>query len=225
MAPATVAHGAWSWGTDPPPSSTLPAQLNPNRTTKGPKVTMLHEFLSANREQIIARTRSKIADRPAPRATDTELRNGIPLFLSQLVAMLRRHPQVCDPEIGKSATMHGDDLLRMGFTVGQVVQDYGGLCQAITELAVENETSISSEEFKTLNRCLDDAVAAAVTEFGRQREQSIADQGVEHLGVLAHELRNALNTATLAFGALQSGAVGTGGSTSAILSRSLTRMR
>ena len=67
--------------------------------------------------------------------------------------------------------------------------------------------------------------ASAVTEFGRQREQSISDQGVEHLGVLAHELRNALNTATLAFGALQSGAVGTSGSTSGLLSRSLARMR
>jgi signal transduction histidine kinase len=67
-------------------------------------------------------------------------------------------------------------------------------------------------------------VASAVTEFGRQREQSISDQGVEHLGVLAHELRNALNTATLAFGALQSGAVGVSGSTSEVVARSLARM-
>jgi len=186
---------------------------------------MLHEFLSANRAEIIARTRAKVTDRPAPRATDAEPENGIPLFLTQLVGMLRSHPEVCDPEISKSATRHGDELRRMGFTVGQVVQDYGGLCQAITELAVEKSASISSDEFKTLNACLDGAVAAAVTEFGRQSEQSIFDQGVEHLGVLAHELRNALNTATLAFGALQSGAVGTSGSTSGLLSRSLARMR
>jgi signal transduction histidine kinase len=116
-------------------------------------------------------------------------------------------------------------MRRMGFTVGQVVQDYAGLCQAITELAVESRTSIRSDEFKTLNGCLDGAVASAVTEFGRQREQSISDQGAEHLGVLAHELRNALNTATLAFGALQSGAVGPSGSTSGVVSRSLARMR
>jgi signal transduction histidine kinase len=64
-----------------------------------------------------------------------------------------------------------------------------------------------------------------VTEFGRRREQSVSDQGIEHLGVLAHELRNALNTATLGFSALQSGAVGTGGSTSAVVFRSLARMR
>jgi signal transduction histidine kinase len=187
---------------------------------------MLHEFLTANREEIIARTRAKVSNRSAPRATQDELENGIPLFLTQLVGMLRTPPTKSgDTAISTSATRHGDELRRRGFTVGQVVHDYGGLCQAITELAVENSTSIRSDEFKILNGCLDDAVAFAVTEFGRQREQSIADEGVEHLGVLAHELRNALNSATLAFGVLQSGAVGTSGGTSAVVFASLARMR
>lgn len=187
---------------------------------------LLHEFLTANREEIIARTRAKVANRSAPRATQDELENGIPLFLTQLVGMLRTPAtELGHAAIGKSAVRHGDELQRRGFTVGQVVHDYGGLCQAITELAVDSSTSIKSEEFKILNGCLDDAVAFAVTEFGRQREQSISDEGVEHLGVLAHELRNALNSATLAFGALQSGVVGTSGSTSAVVFRSLARMR
>ncbi len=187
---------------------------------------MLHEFLTTNREEIIARTRAKVANRSAPRATDDELENGIPLFLTQLVGMLQTPAtEASEVAIGKSATKYGDQLQRMGLTVGQVVHDYGGLCQAITELAVASNTSIRSDEFKILNGCLDDAVAYAVTEFGRQREESISNEGVEHLGVLAHELRNALNTATLAFGALQSGAVGTSGSTSAVVFRSLARMR
>lgn len=186
---------------------------------------LLHEFLSTNGEDIIARTRAKVADRLTPCPTAAEIENGVPLFLTQLVGMLQQQLDVCDPEIRKSATRHGADLGRMGLTVGQVVHDYGGLCQAITELAVEKRISISSDEFKTLNGCLDDAIASAVTEFGRQREQTIYGQGVEHLGMLAHELRNALNTATLAFGALQSGAVGASGSTSKLLARSLGRMR
>jgi signal transduction histidine kinase len=186
---------------------------------------MLHDFLSANREKIIARTREKVGNRGAPRATLKELENGIPLFLTQLIGMLQTRTPAYESAIGESATRHGDEMRRMGFTVGQVVHDYGGLCQAITELAVDTNTSIESNEFKILNGCLDDAVAFAVTEFGRQREQSIAAQDSEHLGVLAHELRNALNTATLAFSALQSGAVGTNGSTSTIMFSSLARMR
>jgi hypothetical protein len=91
-----------------------------------PEATMLHEFLSANREEIIARARARAVNRTAPRATDAELENGIPLFLTQLVEMLRTPRPGFGAEIGDSATRHGDDMRRMGFTVGQVVQDYGG---------------------------------------------------------------------------------------------------
>lgn len=42
-----------------------------------------------------------------------------------------------------------------------------------------------------MNGCLDDAIAAAVSEFGRQREQSVSDEDVEHLGFLTHELLEA----------------------------------
>jgi hypothetical protein len=75
-----------------------------------------------------------------------------------------------------------------------------------------------------LNLCLDIAIAEAVTEYARQREQAIFGQGVEHLGFLAHELRNLLNTATLAFEAVYSGRVGIAGSTGAILRKSLAGM-
>jgi hypothetical protein len=39
------------------------------------------------------------------------------------------------PEIGDSAVLHGHDLLLRGFTVAQVVRDYGDVCQSITDLA------------------------------------------------------------------------------------------
>ena len=71
-----------------------------------------------------------------------------------------------------SAQRHGGDLKQAGFTVGQVVHGYGDVCQAVTELAMELESPISADEFKTLNRCLDEAIAQAVTEFARQRDLS-----------------------------------------------------
>jgi len=49
---------------------------------------MLHEFITANRGELLARTRAKVAARPAPRATLDELKNGVPLFLNQLVDAL-----------------------------------------------------------------------------------------------------------------------------------------
>ena len=34
---------------------------------------------------------------------------------------------------------------------------------------------IRTDDFRTLNRCLDDAIAGAVTEYGRERNQSGKD--------------------------------------------------
>jgi hypothetical protein len=89
----------------------------------------------------------------------------VPVFLDQLRNALRLG-ETTSPEISTSAIRHGHDLLRQGFTVSQVVHDYGDVCQAITELAVELNAPISTEDFRILNRCLDDAIAGAVTSTG-----------------------------------------------------------
>jgi hypothetical protein len=185
---------------------------------------MLHEFLVSHRDEIIAAARAKVAERMSPRATDEELKHGVPLFLEQLADALRRS-QTADEEIAKSATLHGGDLLRLGFSVAQVVHDYGDVCQVVTKLVIEKSAPIHPEEFRTLNRCLDDAIAQAVTEHARLRELALAKEGTARLGKLAHELRNVLNIAQLSFGVLKTGNVGIAGSTSAVLDRSLIRLR
>jgi signal transduction histidine kinase len=114
--------------------------------------------------------------------------------------------------------------LDRGFTVAQVVHDYGDVFQAVTELADEMKAPITVAEFHTFNRCLDDAIAQAVTEYEQRREQSINDAGTERLGNLAHELRNTLGAAMLSFQTLKTGSGGIGGSTAALLERSLRRL-
>jgi hypothetical protein len=208
---------------------------------------MLHEFLTSNRDDLIARCRAKVARRPTPPPTTAELTYGVPLFLAQIIKTLKmeeasdtvgsgevsgkanpgKSPALS--EIGESAAQHGGELHRKGFTVDQVVHDYGDLCQAVTDLAVEKATPISADEFRTLNRCLDNAIADAVTEFGSQREQTIATRAAqdsnERLGFLAHELRGKLQAARLALDAIKRGTVGVAGATGGILERSLLAMR
>ena len=180
-------------------------------------------FLTTYRADIIERCRVKVRARRAPRATPEELEHGIPLFLDQLVETLRLHLATNqDPE--HVATRHGRDLLGQGFTIAQVVHDYGDVCQAVTDLAVEREAQISNEDFRTLNRCLDDAIADAVTEFTRLRDVNSASESNERLGVFAHEVRNLLNSASLAVDLLKSGRIGVVGATGAILERSLSRL-
>ena len=189
-----------------------------------PGVLVLHEFIAVNRDEIIDRCRAKVAARSTAPPMQAEVDHGVPVFLDQLRDALRLG-LITSPEISTSAIKHGHDLLRQGFTVSQVVHDYGDVCQAITELAVELDAPISTDDFRTLNRCLDDAIAGAVTEYGRERSQSGINgesaRSSERLGFFAHELRNLMNTSLMAFEVLKTGNVGVGGSTGTVLHRSL----
>src|SRR5206468_8327761 len=146
---------------------------------------MLYEFIALNRDDIIRRCRTKVARRSVPPPTKAEIDHGVPLFLDQLGDALRLGLG-SGTEICKSAIQHGHDLLLQGFTVSQVVHDYGDVCQAITELALALNAPISTDDFRMLNRCLDDAIAGAVTQYTRERNQSALDgetaRGSERLG-------------------------------------------
>jgi signal transduction histidine kinase len=96
-------------------------------------------------------------------------------------------------------------------------------------VAIEQNVTVPAAEFRTFNRCLDDAIADAVTEFGRQRDELTADESTQarnaRLGFLAHELRNLINTANPGVAAIREGSVGLAGATGAVLDRSLIRLR
>ena len=202
---------------------------------------MMHDFLSNNRSELVARCTAKVAQRDARSFSAEQLKNGIPLFLDQLIRTLRAEDAdkpgtslhisgasggdaLATSEIGVSAAAHGKALLGLGFTVDQVVHNYGDLCQAVTDLAFERDAPFSIDEFRTLNRCLDNAIADAVTEFSLQREHTLAERQSsvmnERLGFLVHELRNALSTAVLAVSALEIGTLPLAGATGAVLKRS-----
>lgn len=189
---------------------------------------MLHEFITAYRDPIIARTREKLTDRPWALVSKKELEHGVPLFLSQLTTTLQLEiggRAASDSAIGLSATEHGRELQALGFTISQVVHDYGDICQAITEIALEQKMPITTEEFNTLNRCLDLAIAQAVTEYARITAESRTKEETERTGQLAHEIRDVLNSAVLAFNTLKLGTVAVNGSTGTILGRSLMNLR
>ncbi len=189
---------------------------------------MLQEFIVAERQTIIERTRLRVQRRTWPSVSSQELEYGVPLFLTQLAETLRLESSgqpFPDTNIGVTATHHGAEMIAQGYSVSQVVQDYGDICQVVTELAVESNTPISNEEFQTLNHCLDVAIAGAVTEHARITGQTRQGEEVERLGHTAHEARDMLSTAFLAFHALKRGDVAINGSTGAMLGRSLMALR
>ena len=215
---------------------------------------MLYEFLLNNEKEILAMTEEKALQLAGARPSSDALKKGLPVFYKQLMDVLRLeqeanerpamdkramakaareddepsmarasgHPE--EIELAKAAGLHGTELLRLGYTLSHVVHAYGGICQSVTELAETKKVVITTNEFHELNRCLDTAIAGAVTEYQAQRNTQDISQEVEHLGFLAHELRNALTSANISLKLIQQGTVGFGGSMGQVLGRSMKRI-
>ena len=202
---------------------------------------MMYEFLINNRVNLALRCREKVARRPGRMASEEQLQSGVPMFLDQLIRTLALERTsnsigsrsisgpsdgtVALSEVGVTAAQHGRELLSLGFSVSQVVHDYGDLCQAITDLAIERDAPFQVEEFQTLNRCLDNAIADAVTEFSYQRDSISAEKLLkdnnERLSYFVHEMHNLLGTTALAFTAAKVGNLSLSGATGTILERSI----
>jgi hypothetical protein len=181
---------------------------------------VLHEFVSSNREELVRRCRSKRSERDSPPFTPAGLDHGVPLVLEQLVWALRceqessssgRTPATA--EVSRTAVLHGKELVKQGYTVGQVVHDYGDICQAITELATAHNARVSVGELDMLNRFLDSAIADAVGPYAVDRDQT------------RDEERRLLDTAGQAFAALKVGDIGLEGAAGQLLEQSLRKLR
>ncbi len=191
----------------------------------------LEEFIKENRQELIDRTRGKVAARSSPPENVSHLENGVPVFLSQLSSALVEQGTAgttgssvasheAHPAIGESAAVRGRELLELGFTVEQVVHEYGDVCQAITELAEERRITLSIPEFHTLNRCLDNAIAGAVSAWTGER-----DRNRQPAADLRGQLDRLLDQATTTFDVLLQGKVAIGGATGGLLKRALVQMR
>ena len=203
---------------------------------------MLHDFLTSNRDELIKRCRAKVLKRSPtiPAAIPTIAEKGVPLFLAQVVETLRREQLTAtrdsaDPEatpasteIGRAAAWHGADLLRRGYTVDQVVHDYGDVCQSVTDMVVEQKASVSADEFRTLNRCLDNAIADAVTAYADGHEIAISDQAKKlhkDAGSWADDQRRLIDLAIQTYAAIKLGSVGINGATGKVLDNTLDALR
>lgn len=176
----------------------------------------LEDFISAHRVELISRCKGKVEQRSPPGPPPPGVDHGITQLLDQIVEELR-HGRSGTDAITQSATQQGQRLLVEGFTIGEVVHGYGDVCQSVTELAVELAAPISADEFRTLNRCLDDAIAGAVTEHARGCTAESLSR--------TNELQTLVNTALIAFEALLRGDVSISGSTGRVLHHSLAALR
>ena len=194
----------------------------------------LHQLLIRDRSTILEKCRATMVAAMGLSPADKLDAGLISLYdqLTQAVGVSHRNDTPATRQIFVAASIvsstsrkHAQDAHRHGHTISQLVRSYGNLSQVITEHADEISEPITTNEFALFNLCMDEATAQAVTEFQRLTLGSIESSERLKMGVLVHELRNCLAGAVLSHELIRRGMVGNDGSTSAIITNSLNRMR
>jgi signal transduction histidine kinase len=124
--------------------------------------------------------------------------------------------------VSTNAEEHGEQRLRLGFDVAQVVREYGALHECILELAWDEGLVISARDQTLVVKWLNTGLADAVAQYVNERDLELQRQTSEHLGFIAHELRNPVGTAQMAFQRLRQTELAES-RTAALLERGLQR--
>jgi len=159
----------------------------------------LYGVLTARRAELIAswseRLRANVVSAALPRA---ELVDHIPAFVDEITRAL--YPDAVPlPPTSSHAEEHGEQRLRLGFDVAEVVREYGALHECILEIAAAAGLVVSVRDQEVVVKFLNAGIADAVSQYVRHRDLETQRQTSEHLGFIAHELRNPLGAAQLAF--------------------------
>jgi signal transduction histidine kinase len=164
--------------------------------------------------------KGEISIAPVARA---ELLDRMPSFVDELIAAL--YPDAVPlPGSSGNAEEHGAQRLRLGFDVAEVVKEYGLLHQCILAMARNADLDVSSREQTIVSQSINKGIADAVSQYVSQRDHELRRQSTEHLGFIAHELRNPLNAARLAFGRLRQKGLVPEGRMPDLLERNLRRL-
>lgn len=188
-------------------------------------MTPMLDLIRENRELLERRSQEVFLARAGSKPKAEELNHGLPILIHQIAEALGSATgTVPEQAVTDTATEYGGRLFGLGFTIAELVHAYGAVCQAVMELGGQRGASFSPQDYELLNRVLDMAIAAAVSEHQRRRTAEVVRRDTTHLGLLAHELWNAVSAATAAFQIIQEGSVGVSGHTADILHRNLTRI-
>jgi len=187
----------------------------------------LLEFIRDHREPILATVVVKLR-RAHPGRDDGELLDEMTYALDDIERLLeldRTSPHPAAPELAVEAMSHGRQRHRLAFDPASVVHDYGVMCDAVFAVAERAGLTLTSREAMVINRVVDEAAANAITAYWQEAHQQKRRESARQLGTLAHELRNALSSARMAFEMIRQGRAPVGGRSARIVVASFDRMQ
>jgi signal transduction histidine kinase len=161
----------------------------------------LPEVLASHRNEVMQRWLDQVRGTLHPLSMPRmELVDHLPAFLDQMIAALQ-----CENSDGglDAAEDHGVQRLALGFSLDQVVREYGAMRTAILAVATDAGIQAAPRDYRVIFDCIINGIAGAVSEYSRQRNAETQRQATEHFAFVAHELRNPLSSAMLALSSLQ----------------------
>jgi signal transduction histidine kinase len=182
----------------------------------------LHDFMSANRDQLLTLALVKIKEKGAT-GSDEDILAGTPEVFDEIVKALRRHAGVSaesavfDDVAGSAGRSRAEHRQR----VGLVAYGIGAISASIGELGARKGLRFAAAEYQVFNESIDESTADAIEEYERYQRERQDFEHSKRVGFLAHEIRNSLASAVMAYTTLQRGVMGINSKTGSILGRSL----
>src|SRR5512140_989059 len=163
----------------------------------------LHELLTSRSEEVMQRWQRSVQGTLAPQSMPrVELRDHLPEFLQEIVGALRKDSGL-DSAVPQAALVttaegHGEQRLRLGFSLDSVVREYGAMRDAIVAMANDFGVRMSFDDLQVVFDCMITGIARAVSQYSYERDAELLRHANEHFAFIAHELRNPLSSAMTA---------------------------
>jgi signal transduction histidine kinase len=172
-------------------------------STRAPLADLIQEKREELAQRFAARAKAGGAAESLPAE---EVIDSLRLFIDELADEVRRSVVVADvpvPRRSTAATSHGEQRFGIGYDIGAVVREYGVIRELLWDVVVESGEQFTHGELRTLFGRLFDAAGDATVKYSAVRDQELRRRQAEHLAFLAHELRNPLGSARMAFGLMR----------------------
>jgi signal transduction histidine kinase len=187
----------------------------------------LLELIREHREEIVAQAVRKLR-LAHPGHDDAELFDEMHAAFDNIEHTLERDRGSVEPAapgLLVDAMDHGKQRHRLAFDPASVVHDYGVICDAVFTVADANGMSPTARETQVFSRVIDEAAANAITAYWQEEHTEKRRETGRQLGTLAHELRNALASARMAFQLIREGRAPANGRSAELIVAAFDRMQ
>jgi hypothetical protein len=170
---------------------------------------VVQSIIAIDVREIVALWRQK-AQHPQLGRPPWQASDDLERFVEDVVQALRafgeswKSAEGCPiPRPIQSAARHGERRYHQRCGVGQVIEDFGLVYEAIAEVAARQGIVPGWREQQILAGVMDAATADATERHATLARAEWERQAREHFGTLAHEMRNALSSARMALEVLR----------------------